>query len=306
MLRPASLGDVAAAVRLVALVNPEWLVSAESFRHNLTSTPAEARRGKWCIERDDELIGWASSLLMVATSESGSGLIVVNVHPLERRKGLGSALLEVAERHAADIGVRRLVSFSCGDEESAGFARAHGYEQTASNEIFVLDPSTIESPTPPAGVELRPFAEFTDDPSPIYDVDVTAMLDEPGDALFDAMTYDYWLERFWRSPLVDLDSSTAVLVDGKVVAITMLQVDPQGERAQNNGTCTLREYRGRGLAMLAKQESLARLGRRGCRQVYTGNDETNAAMLAINRKLGYRPCTTELSWSKPLAATSEP
>ena len=37
--------------------------------------------------------------------------------------------------------------------------------------------------------------------------------------------------------------------------------------------------------------------------VYTGNDVTNAPMQAINRKLGYEPCSTILSWAKTLVTT---
>jgi len=40
-------------------------------------------------------------------------------------------------------------------------------------------------------------------------------------------------------------------------------------------------------------------------RVYTGNDDTNAPMLAINRRLGYEPCSTMSTWTKRYV-TSEP
>jgi hypothetical protein len=43
----------------------------------------------------------------------------------------------------------------------------------------------------------------------------------------------------------------------------------------------------------------------GVTTVYTGNDETNAPMLAINRRLGYRACSTMSTWTK-VYVTSEP
>jgi GNAT superfamily N-acetyltransferase len=303
VIRPADLdADAPAAVRLLAAVRPEWVFSAESLRHRLASSPPEARLAAWCVEEGDELIGWAIASLMVETSEAGVGWIGVNVHPKRRRAGLGSALLSAAERHAHEIGVARLLSFARGDDGSASFARSHGYEQTASNEILVVDPRAVEPPVVPAGVGLRPFSAFADDPSPIFHVDTTSMLDEPGDARFDSITYDYWRERFLGNPLLDHEASTVALVEGTVAAYTMLLIDRTTGRGQNNGTGTLPEFRGRGLATLAKRACLARAAELGCTAVYTGNNEANAPMLAINRKLGYVPCTRELSLVKRVEA----
>ena len=206
---------------------------------------------------------------------------------------------------ATEIGVTRLLSHSRGDEASASFARSRGYEQTASNEILVVDPRDVEQPVAPEGVELKAYTAFVDDPWPIYHVDVTSLLDEPGEARLDTLSYEYWLERYWGHPSLDHDASMVALVDGVAAATTMLHTDWASGRGQNNGTGTLPEHRGRGLATLAKQASLVRAAQLGCTVVYTGNDMTNAPMLAINRKLGYRPHTTELSWGKTLAATSE-
>ncbi len=51
----------------------------------------------------------------------------------------------------------------------------------------------------------------------------------------------------------------------------------------------MRAPRGRGLGLLVKQRSLAQAAAAGITRVMTQNDETNAPMLAINRKLGYTP-----------------
>ncbi len=305
MLRDATIDDAAAAVQLLAIVNPEWVSSVEGFRHSWATSPPEARRAAWCVEDGDEVIGWAICALMVETSEPGVGWIGVNVHPDRRRAGLGSALLATAERHATEIGMTRLLSFSRGDDPSASFARSRGYDQTASNDVLVVDPRDVDPPVPPAGVELKPYSAFVDDPSPIFHVDTTSVLDEPGEARFDAITYDSWLERLWRNPALDHDASMVALVDGVAVATTMLQTDRPSGRGQNNGTGTLPEHRGRGFATLAKRASLARAAELGCTAVYAENDVTNLPMLAINRTLGYKPCGVELSWGKTLVPTSE-
>ncbi|MEP6892497.1 MAG: GNAT family N-acetyltransferase [Gaiellaceae bacterium] len=306
MLREASIHDSDRAVALLALVNPEFVFTPAGFRHNWESSPPEARRKWWAVERADAIVGWAVASRMIETSEPGVGWLDVSVHPNHRTRGLGTALLEVAEAHASEIGITKLLVHARSDEATRAFAIAMGYTQTGSAEILSVDPGMIKPPVPPDGVEIRPYSTFYDDPTPIHHVDATAFLDEPGEAHFDVMPYDYWLQRFFRHPSLAHEASMVVLVDGTAAATTMLHIDPSSGRGMNNGTGTLPEYRGRGLATLAKQASLARAAELGCTVVYTGNDATNAAMLAINRKLGYRTCTTELSWSKPLAATSEP
>jgi len=49
-------------------------------------------------------------------------------------------------------------------------------------------------------------------------------------------------------------------------------------------TGTLRDYRGRGLAQLAKRATLVNAAKRGVELVSTDNDETNAPMLRTQRE----------------------
>jgi RimJ/RimL family protein N-acetyltransferase len=69
-------------------------------------------------------------------------------------------------------------------------------------------------------------------------------------------------------------------------AISLLLVDGAG-RANNMFTGMLRGFRGKGLASAAKIASLRWAAAHGVTRVFTSNDEANAAMLAINRRLGY-------------------
>lgn len=65
-------------------------------------------------------------------------------------------------------------------------------------------------------------------------------------------------------------------------------------------TATLPAYRGRGLARLAKLAALHRAHAGGINCAYTSNDESNAPMLAINERLGYRPVATQWSCLRQL------
>ena len=63
-----------------------------------------------------------------------------------------------------------------------------------------------------------------------------------------------------------------------------------GDRAQHGFTGTVRAHRGRGLATAAKRSALRTVPRPvGVTRVTTSNAEENAAIRAINRKLGFEP-----------------
>jgi mycothiol synthase len=54
-------------------------------------------------------------------------------------------------------------------------------------------------------------------------------------------------------------------------------------------TGVLRAYRGRGVATALKVAAVQWARARGMAYIYTGNDLTNAPMLAINSQLGFEP-----------------
>ena len=148
MFRDATIDDSGAAARLIALVNPEGVISPAGFRHAWESTQPSARRASWCVEADGECVAWATATLMVETSEPGVGWIGVTVHPQHRGRGLGTALLDRAEQHAREIGVRRVLSWSRSDDASATFVRSHGFEQTASDEILKRTTASTRATSP--------------------------------------------------------------------------------------------------------------------------------------------------------------
>jgi RimJ/RimL family protein N-acetyltransferase len=178
----------------------------------------------------------------------------------------------------------------------AGFATAHGFRHTNTTRISGVDPRTVEPPNAPPGVDLRPLASLN--PRKVYQLDAEAMLDVPGEVAMDDVSFEQWLEDYWRHPDTDLDASVAAVIDDGPVAFSHLRIAPGG-RAVNEMTGTLREYRGRGLALLAKRATLVNAAKRGVELVSTENDETNGPMLRVNEKLGYRPIGSRLTWSRP-------
>jgi hypothetical protein len=120
----------------------------------------------------------------------------------------------------------------------------------------------------------------------VYTVDLETTRDLPLEVPIADMPLAEWIEQHWRHPQLTLEGSLAVLHQGRPVTIAVVRTE--GDRALNDMTGTLRPFRGRGLARLVKLCQLEWSARNGIVSVVTENDATNAPMLAVNRRLGYR------------------
>jgi GNAT superfamily N-acetyltransferase len=295
MVREGGTEDFGSATDLLNRVWPYRVGSERGLRHAAAAEPRNAHRRYWVAEEAGKLVGWATAKIEYQSS-ARPGFLQVSVAQESRRVGIGSALLERCHAHLADLGVVTAVSYTTAEEGSRNFAIAHGFRHTNTTRISGVDPRTIEPPSAPPGIELRPLAEL--DPRKVYALDAGTMLDVPGEVSMDDISYEQWLEDYWRHPEADLEASVAVVIDRIPVAFSYLRIAPS-DRAVTDMTGTLRDYRGRGLALLAKRATLANAAERGIQLVTTENDETNAPMLRVNQKLGYQPVGEYAHWSRP-------
>ena len=306
MLRPRRDEDVPGIATLIRETSPAWVTSEAGVRHRFAHTRPRAQRADWIAEVDGEVAGWGSSALETDIERDDVAWLHVMVRPHWRGRGLGAALYEAAERHAREIGANRLLSHSEEDEASRQFAARRAFRHTMTARLSAVDPRGVDraelerlaAEKAAEGFTLAPFSSFADRPELIHAVDAEASLDEPSDEQITDMRFDEWLDRHWRHPDTSQEGSFVVVREGRPVALAHLVVDLEGLRAANGFTGTLRAHRGRGLARLAKLASIAWLAERGVTRLVTGNDETNAPMLAVNTRLGYAPFAAQLSWVK--------
>jgi GNAT superfamily N-acetyltransferase len=270
------------------------------MRHMLSTIPAHAEQAWFAFEEDGEILGWATASRAWYLAEPHVGGMEISVEPARRGERIGTALAEAADAHLAALGVRRTRCSSLDEPAARALAARRGFVEIGASSVSAVDPATVDPLPIPEGVELRPFEEI-DDPTPIYELDMEVSQDIPNDE-FDAITLEEWVETFWRSPLIDERASLAGYVDGELAAVTMIRVDRPSGRAQNNLAGTRRRFRGRGLVTLLKSHSLHRAAALGATIAITDNDETNAPMLAVNTKLGYRPFTRRIEWERVTAS----
>jgi mycothiol synthase len=294
-IEPASIDDLPAAAALMNVVYDDGMNSVAAWRHRISTEPERAHRRMFKATAAGEVVGWATALFDTHTTTPGVTFVGSTVHPDHRGRGLGAALLAAGEEHVLAHGATLLRSWSRDEEPARRLATRFGYRHTFTTRISRLLLATLPpAPEPPAGVELRSFDEVG--PEAVHHVDAIASRDIPEDVPWDDLQFEPWLAEFWESPTLDRGASVAAVVAGEVVAITYLRIDRETGRAENDLTGTLPHARGRGLAKLVKHHSLRRAAELGIAEVFTVNDETNAAMLAVNTALGYRPHSAQLAW----------
>lgn len=276
-----SARDADALVELLREESPWTTINRAAWLHREASVPARAQLGAWVAEFDGEVVGesWALKTWWM------EGPVSLNVAVLKRHqgKGIGSALYEHAVAHAASLAPTRILSGFFETPQAVAFARSRGFDEESAELISVVDPRMLDVET---AAEVRTCSQI--DPKVLWRINEAVTPDVPGQGNPSHMPFDEWREFVMERPLYQPEGSFVAYADGEPAAISMLAADLETGRAVTILTGTLREFRGRGLGLAAKAASLRWAGANGVSYISTVNDETNAPMLALNTRLGYK------------------
>ncbi|MFD7503300.1 GNAT family N-acetyltransferase [Streptomyces sp. NPDC059850] len=305
-VRDFRAADAAAVVEARRSAYPHLVTTDRTVAWEVASAP-EARRYRLLVaEADGRVVGACEVGLFPGEDGDGPGVACANtsVRADARGRGAGSALVTAAEEYAAGLGAAKVFAWTMDEPAVVAFAERRGYRRSRSCRILRLDLATaalppLDADALPDGVALRTAADLAGDPRPLYETDVAVMADEPGDVVEGGMPYAEWLARTWDHPSLDHELTSLAVVDGRVAAFSLAHTDGRG-RYWSGMTGTLRAYRGRGLAKLAKTDSLHRARAAGCAEAFTGNDSENGPMLAINAGLGYGLASVEWRYVREL------
>lgn len=243
----------------------------------------------------------------IFASADGSWRVGVRVAPEWRRRGIARSLVERLDEHGRSNKATRLVAAVRGDEPEGGrFAEAMGYRAfheriDAYIDVPSFDASTFDDPDETAaraGVRLASYADLVRERGAELDAFQRELLpviwamarDVPSPTPMPEQPPPFEMARkmFFEGPGQDPPSTIIALRDGHPVGMTATVVKENGT-AYTNFTGVARDERGQGIALAMKLRALKNLRERGVKLFGTTNDEKNAAMRGINRRLGYRP-----------------
>jgi GNAT superfamily N-acetyltransferase len=260
----------------------------EAFRN-----PGSAKRRRWLASVDGDPAGAAFLY------DHGGSLVVgyVLVRPSFRRRGLGAQLFDLLVAGARADGVASFFGEHA-SEDGAAFAAAVGAVDDQRHVVSLLDLRAAELPAPTVAgdVELRSWTGAV--PADLVESFVrarNAMADAPapgGQGMPDWTVEEQRRDEERWAALGQTLHLTAAISSAEVVSLTGVRI-PRSRAAfvRTDDTVTVPHARGRGLALAVKTENLRRLrvARPDVETVATKNAEHNAAMRAVNTRLGFEP-----------------
>ena len=229
------------------------------------------------------------------SDSADSGSVIPRVLAEHRRRGIGTALLEHLTEHVATLGVPMLRS-GADDEGSLVFARRFGFTEVNREVEQTYRVAGPVATTPvPDGLEVVTAQERPGLWDAAYErFGLEALADFAVDTPLH-VTREDWTREWLGDPMF------LALHDGEVVGCAGLGLDPdQPARAENLLTAVRRDWRGRGVAVHLKLVTLAWAADHGIAEVYTWTQDGNAAMRALNTRLGYDTTRVGVQVARPL------
>jgi GNAT superfamily N-acetyltransferase len=179
-------------------------------------------------------------------------------------------------------------------QEVADFLEQRGYEEVRRYAISELDVASAPDPGPP-GFEIVSLAERPDLADELYALARAGHGDQPGrDGTY---VGEEWYE--WGLRRHPPESYLIALEDGRVLGYGHLERD--GVDWCVGFLTVAREARGRGVAAALKRAQTAWAKKNGVSTLRTANEVRLVGLIALNRRLGYRPLYEEIVLRGPLA-----
>ncbi|MDX2702892.1 GNAT family N-acetyltransferase [Streptomyces sp. PA03-6a] len=281
-----------------------------SMRITPLTDPAHGPSGSrlaW-LASDADAIPLGSAFLRLFSGPGQEHLteLKLHVHPVERRRGVGSRLLAAAVAAARADGRRCVIAQAEAGSPGDRFLPARGFRKAltltfarlpmADVDISALG-DIVERPHP--GYRLASWhGTVPDDLATTFAASRRAMDDMPmDDVAYGTVTWD--VDRV-RAAAQAVEARGELLhtvvavddADGSIAGFTELVVPGHGKGdGQHYGTAVLPGHRGHGLGRWMKAESIRQARQRhpGLDGLLTDTADGNRPMRNINDALGYRP-----------------
>ncbi|RPE36772.1 GNAT family N-acetyltransferase [Kitasatospora cineracea] len=291
-----------------------------TFRLTALADPADSpfsHRLAWLASAPDGTpLGSAFLRLFDSPEQAHLCELTLDVHPAERRRGAGSALLAAAVAAAREDGRGALLAQAVEGSPGDAFLSARGFGRALVLDFARLDLTAGTSTGGaaaaglPSGYRLVSWlGSCPEEWLPAFTRSRSAMDDIPlGDVGFGRVVWDEARVLAVAKAVADrgeLLHTVAVLetATGDLVGFSelVLPADRSGD-GQHYGTAVQPAHRRRGLARAMKAEAIrwTRAEHPAITGLLTDTADHNTGMLAVNRALGYRSTHRSVEFRLPL------
>lgn len=300
-------GDVSAWLDVHNRTSPCRPDGEQSLRHRWSVAPEWRADVAW---RDSRPVGIAHVEVEVWSPGSRHAEATILVPRGERRSGVGTALYRAVSRWAIERDREGLdVWFDLADPDGPSFWTRRGFEEVGRERVSYLDLTGEPRPAiePPPGVALVTLDDRVDLEEGMYRVGIEGLADIPAVDRYDAGDFERWRDAELGRPGLVRDCSVVALAGEEVVGFaTLVRWEARPEVAEHEMTAVARSWRGRGLAGAMKSHQITLARTAGLTTLEAANEARNAAMLAVNDRLGYRPASADVQFRGPFAPGPSP
>jgi GNAT superfamily N-acetyltransferase len=314
--RPA---DYPALAALQRACEPEHPLSEAHWRHEDGLDDPRTRRARVVAMAGGELIGYAGFMQCSLMFHPRRFVLYGGVAPTARGQGVGRALYAWLQDALAPFAPERLGAglWSQQADGEAWLAR-RGYGETLREIESALAFSDFEPAAwteaqargEAAGVRLVSLAALGEGEvwrRRLFDLDMAFSTDIPMTGALTPPEYGIYAHLYFACPGYRPELCWLALAPGPAgepepVGLCWHALAPAPGELETIVSGVRRDWRGRGVALALKSRALADAKERGYARVCTRNAATNAGMLAVNTRLGYRPIAARLVMEKELSA----
>ena len=297
-LRPMEEADYPRVAELRNMVDPTPITPEELLRMHRAAPADSIRQRVVALDAQEQLVGY-SIAAHYSWTPPGKFVITVNVERTQRGQGVGSSLYTSARQFAEEHGASLLAS-RVREEQSEGvqFAQRRGFtihrhEFESTLDLASFDETRFQGvieQVEASGIHFHSLAELgntTESQKKLHEQIARFALDIPGIAEEPLPPFEQMRRMLYQSEEFRADAQMIALDGETWVGSAMLTYQPEKNSMYNAGSGVERAYRGRHIALALKLLSIRCARRYGAAYLRTNNDSDNAAILALNRKLGY-------------------
>jgi GNAT superfamily N-acetyltransferase len=250
-------------------------------------------------------VGCGLSTVWLGNPDSAAAWAELCVLPEHRGRGIGRALLRRLSDAAGEHGKRELrFDLEEGDQPSHDFLARRGFTVVGRRQDseLTVPASDVTGVDAPPGIRITTLAAEPELAERVYRVAVEAEPDAPSEEQSPSIRpYEEWRRMELDAPDTPAEAQFVAVAGDEVVSYAFIAPsDIEDDLAWHQMTGTLRAWRGRGVAGAVKRAAVLWAREAGIDRLRTSNDEMNAPMLAINRRMGYRPLPARITMRGPV------
>jgi GNAT superfamily N-acetyltransferase len=304
--------DYAAVVAVRNAALPDYRDSVDDWRHWDDARPDFCKWERWVAERDGQVIASGGFYHVSGMFHPQKFWIDAFVHPDHQGQGVGQALYARLIERLAPFNPIALRSEAREDHAAASHLfRKHGYVEEmkfweSRLDVAGFDPARFAGAEERAranGVQIITLRDLMRQPGyerPWYEAMVEMGRDVPRPDEFTPVPFEDWLKGVLENHGLLPEGYFIATHQGQIAGVSQLWRGAEPDVLYTGLTATRRDYRRLGIALALKLRAIAFAREQGAREIRTGNETRNRAMLNINEALGFVKQPVWISFLKQL------